>query len=100
MVHQHPVIGQEVIGQLPELVGRLPQDHGEEHEPRPQLPGHQRLELVVEAGPVLVEELEADRQVAALVPPDVGEEVLEHRVAGVVGHAAEQRRGGDLTHHE
>jgi hypothetical protein len=38
--------------------------------------------------------------VPALVAPDVGEELLEDGVAGLVGHPPEQRRGGDLTHHE
>src|SRR5215831_17748790 len=98
--HEHPVVGQEIRGQFPEPLRRLPQDHREEHEPRPELAGDQDLDLLGQARPLVLQDRHADLQVPGLVPADPAEHRREHGVGGARRHATEQGGRGHLAHHE
>ena len=71
MLHEHAMVRQELVGDVPELVGRLPQDHAQEHEAGAQLLGDHRLVLVGEPRPVALEHGQADREVTRFVLTDL-----------------------------
>ena len=89
---QDSMIVQKVAGQIPELRRWLPEHHREEYESGAQLLGDERLVLVGESRPLLLEQVDANLQMARLVAADFGEDVAEDGMRRRIRHPVEQRR--------
>src|SRR5215831_18610794 len=95
---QNAMVVQKIVRQVPELLGRLPQHHRQEHEAGAELFGDELAMLIGEPGPLLFEQAYADLQMPCLIPPDPGEHLAKHRMGGGTRHAVEQRRRRHLAH--
>src|SRR5215467_4217408 len=97
---QDAMVVQKIARQVPELLGRLPQHHRQEHETGAELFGDELAMLIREARPLLFEQAYADLQMARFVPSDRVEHLAEHRMGRGTRHSMEQRRRRNLAHHE